>query len=284
MIRAGPGGVSPNVNPDDCARLAALAPSAAVGALEPDDAAFVREHLATCARPHPELRDAMTVAAAIGWAVPDEDMPSPSLRGRILERARAEARPATLPAAIPHRADAPGAAASAGLLRWLTAGATAVAAAALLGIAVLVAETGSLRTEIAEADRDLVAARAELAEAEAWIGRAVANGANAYFMDGIGSASLASFMLVVEDDASGALLLMSGLPALAEGETYELWVERDGAVIGVGTFAPDEGGRAALAIDASVAGIRQAMITVEPSGGSAAPNPDGVIMQGELST
>lgn len=265
---------------DDCARLAELAPSAAVGALESEDAAFVREHLATCALPHPELRDAMTVAAAIGWAVPDEDMPSPSLRGRILERARAGARPATVPPVAatvrPIATRSP--------LRWLAAGATAVAGAAVLGLAVMAAENGSLRAQVAEADRDLVAVSAELAEAQAWIGRAVVDGADAYFMDGIGDASLASFMLVVEDDAAGALLLMSGLPTLDPGETYELWVERDGAVIAAGTFMPDESGFAALSIDASVAGVRRAMITVEPVGGSSVPNPDGVIMQGELST
>jgi anti-sigma-K factor RskA len=91
-------------------------------------------------------------------------------------------------------------------------------------------------------------------------------------------------MLVVEDGATGAVLLMSGLPPLEDDETYELWVERDGQIVGVGTFSPDASGIAAMTIDASLDGIRQAMITIEPAGGSVQPDADDVIMQGELST
>jgi hypothetical protein len=263
------------VNNDDCARLAALAPSAALGALEPDDAAFVREHLATCPRPHPDLRDAMAVAAAIGWAMPDEDLPSPALRDRVLARARADTSAAT-PASPGHRRQAP--------WRWIAGGAGALAAAGVLAVAVLAGQVAALRAELDAASHDLLAFAADLDRAQGWIERAVANGASAFFMDGEGDGALARFMLVVEDDASGAVLLMTGLPPLAEGETYELWVERDGQVTGVATFVPNREGLAALAIDASVAGIRQAMITIEPAGGSAQPDPDDVIMQGELST
>ncbi len=122
----------------------------------------------------------------------------------------------------------------------------------------------------------------ELDTAEAWIERAVGTGADAFFMSGEGQAAQASFMLVVEADAAGAVLLMSGLPELEAGRTYELWVERDGAIVAVGTFQPDERGLAAVTIDASLHGIRQAMITVEPEGGSDAPSDGDVIMQGEL--
>lgn len=80
-----------NVNHDDCASVADLAPAAALGALDPDEAAFLRAHLATCVRPHLELREAMALAAAIGAACPDEDLPSPALRARLLDAARADA-------------------------------------------------------------------------------------------------------------------------------------------------------------------------------------------------
>jgi hypothetical protein len=264
------------VNNDDCARVAALAPSMALGALEPDDAAFVREHLATCRRTHPELRDAMALAAAIGWAMPDEDLPSPALRERVLADARTESAISAVPSPSARRSAVP--------WRGIAAGAGAIAAAAVVGVAILGGQVGALRAELDAARRDLVTRNADLDEARAWIERAVATGANAYFMDGEGEGALASFMLVVEDDAAGAVLLMSGLPPLEDDETYELWVERDGQIIGVGTFSPDPSGIAAVAIDASLAGIRHAMITIEPAGGSAQPDTDDVIMQGELST
>jgi hypothetical protein len=143
---------------------------------------------------------------------------------------------------------------------------------------------GALRADLETARGDLATLSTDLDQARTWIQRAVAGGATAYFMDGQGEGALASFMLVVEDGATGAVLLMSGLPPLEDDETYELWVERDGQIVGVGTFSPDASGIAAMTIDASLDGIRQAMITIEPAGGSVQPDADDVIMQGELST
>jgi hypothetical protein len=261
------------VNHDDCDRIAAMAPALALGALDGDEATFAREHLATCSKPHPELRDAVSLAAAIGASLPDEDLPSPALRERVLSAARAEGGPsiARLPAP-PGRNP----------WRWATVGTAGLALAASLLLAVQVGESLTLRDQLATAESRLAAVATDLGQAHTWIERAVARGADAYFMDGEGQAEQASFMLVVETDASGAVLLMSGLPTLDADRIYELWVERDGQVVGVGTFRPDAAGLAAMTIDASLAGISQAMITIEPTGGSDAPSGDDVVMQGEL--
>lgn len=262
------------MNHDDCAHLAALAPAAALGALDPDEAAFLRAHLAACSRPHPELRDAVELASAIGGAWPDEDAPSSQLRPRLLDAVRSEASSPVPPrqAATDRRAS----------WRLMAVGATGLAFAASLALAVEVGENIALRDQLADARSQITAMSTELDTAEAWIERAVATGANAFFMRGEGHGAAASFMLVVEADAAGAVLLMSGLPELAADLTYELWVERDGAIVGVGTFQPDERGLAAVTIDASLDGIRQAMITIEPEGGSETPSAGDVIMQGDL--
>jgi hypothetical protein len=83
--------VHPGVNTDDCDRLASLAPGLGLGALDADEAAFARAHVAACHRPHPEVRDAIALAAAIGSALSPPDRPSPGLRDRILAAARADA-------------------------------------------------------------------------------------------------------------------------------------------------------------------------------------------------
>jgi hypothetical protein len=264
------------VRDDDCARIAALAPALALGALEADELTFARDHLAACDRSHPEVREAMALAAAIGEALADEDLPSPALRQRLLEAARADAggaRPARAPESADRRP----------IWRTLAAGAGTLAVAASLALAIQIGQNAELRGRVDALDARLAAVGANLEQAEAWIERAVARGADAYFMEGEGMARQASFMLVVEEQATGAVLLMSNLPELTADEVYELWVERDGEVIGVGTFRPGPGGLAAVTIDGSLAGIRQAMITVEPGDGSTAPSADGVIMQGELS-
>lgn len=258
---------------DDCERVARLAPGWALGALDPDESAGLRAHLASCNGQHPELREAMTLAAAVGAAAPDE-LPSPALRARVLAALADDApvRPRMRPVAPAPRP------------RWraIAAGASAMALAASLALAVQVGENRALRDQVVALDERLTAAATDVDRARAWIDRAVARGATAYFMDGEGDARRASFMLVVEPDAAGAVLLMTGLPELPDVETYELWIERDGEIIGVGTFRPDRGGLAAVTIDASLDGIGQAMITVEPDGGSSVPSGGEVIMQGEL--
>jgi anti-sigma-K factor RskA len=261
------------VNHDDCERVTRLASGWSIGALDPEEAAELRTHVASCRREHPELRAALALAAAIGAAMPDEDLPSPSLRARLLSEVGG--RPLSTAPVTTGGAPPP--------WRVVAAAAGALALAASLVLAVQLGENHALRDRVEQLDGRLTAIASDLDRARAWIDRAVARGATAYFMAGEGEARQASFMLVVEPENSGAVLLMSGLPALPADEAYELWVERDGAIVGIGTFRPDEGGLAALTIDASLTGIRQAMITVEPEGGSNQPSGGGVIMQGELS-
>ena len=76
------------MNLDDCTRIGLLAPAAALGAVDPDEAALLRTHRLACARPHPELREWVVVAAEIGAAVPEEHRPSAGLRDRVLAAAR----------------------------------------------------------------------------------------------------------------------------------------------------------------------------------------------------
>lgn len=78
------------MNHEDCDRIAAMAPALALGALDRDEARFVRAHLASCVGIHPEVRESVSLAAAIGGALPDEDLPSQALRSRLLGAVRSE--------------------------------------------------------------------------------------------------------------------------------------------------------------------------------------------------
>ena len=262
---------------DDCARVAALGPSAALGALDAEDAAFVREHLRACGLTHPELREWLAVAGAIGEALSDEDLPSPGLRDRVLDAARRDTVAST-------SGTVEGTRRSRDPWRVAAMGAGSLALAASLLLAMQIGEGNGLRDRVDQGEARIAALETELVTAQARIERAVARGATAYFMDGEGEAPGASFMLVVERESAGAVLLVSSLPQLDDGETYELWVERDGEVVAIGTFVPDASGLAAVTIDASLAGIGQAMVTIEPEGGSDQPSAEDVVMRGELST
>jgi hypothetical protein len=76
------------VNQNECTRVTLSAPAAAIGALDVDEAAFLRSHLRSCDRPHPEVGEWLVVAGAVGSALPHRHHPSPGLRDRLLLAAR----------------------------------------------------------------------------------------------------------------------------------------------------------------------------------------------------
>ena len=63
----------------------------ALGALEPDEAAAVREHLAACALGHPEIDEAGAVAGALLETVEPVEPPA-ALKGRLMAAAEADLR------------------------------------------------------------------------------------------------------------------------------------------------------------------------------------------------
>jgi anti-sigma-K factor RskA len=69
-----------------------------------------------------------------------------------------------------------------------------------------------------------------------------------------------------------AVLVSDGLPEIAEDETFELWLVRDGAAVSAGTFTSEDGTATAL-LDGSVESGDVIAMTVEPSGGSPTGQP-----------
>jgi hypothetical protein len=55
LIRNGEPQRTARVNQNECTRVTLSAPAAAIGALDVDEAAFLRSHLRSCDRPHPEV-------------------------------------------------------------------------------------------------------------------------------------------------------------------------------------------------------------------------------------
>lgn len=68
----------------DCARIAELAPASVLGALDAEERGLLRAHVLACGRRHPEFREALALAAALGSTWPERDAPSPALRDRLL--------------------------------------------------------------------------------------------------------------------------------------------------------------------------------------------------------
>lgn len=81
-----------------------------------------------------------------------------------------------------------------------------------------------------------------------------------------------------------AALALTDLPTLPAGRVYQVWLDKgDGQLRPSRTLfnvRPD--GRARVAIDESVKGVKKILVTAEPSGGSLAPSPAGPVITAAL--
>ncbi|GAB3602614.1 anti-sigma factor [Microbacterium aureliae] len=74
------------------------------------------------------------------------------------------------------------------------------------------------------------------------------------------------------DELGKAVFVSDSLPAIADDQSFELWLVRDGDPISVGVYDPPRGREATVLLDDAVQAGDVIAITVEPEGGS----PEGV--------
>ena len=253
-----------------CQQVRDLAEGFVLGALDPVQLHDVRDHLATCPEPHPEVDELGGVVPYLAdSAAPVE--PPVALKGRILDAIEAElragrradaaadrlistlgagsARPATPAASVAQPPADMGAVAgrAPGLvpvdlaaerarrrspLRWVAA------IAAVIVIAALGAWTIGLSSQLSTAQQQQAAVDRVLAIAQQPGGQAaiLVPGASG------GPAGLAA----VAADGSFALA-MHGLPATSGSQVYEAWViAPSGSPLPIGSFAVGSDGNGAL--------------------------------------
>jgi anti-sigma-K factor RskA len=266
-----------------CEEAADLAPAYVLDALEPAETAAVRDHLASCQRPHPEF-------AALGGVVPvllDLDPselvePPAGLRDRIMAAAAADlaARgerttpaveaiappgvpPPTAPIALPSAADRAARAERRGLpgtspFDW------ALRIAAVVAI-VLVGGWGLIVQGQLTSERQFNQAVAAVIQAAGAPGAktVVLSPQNGYAATGLAA---------VRPDGS-VVLAIRDLPATTGGQVYTAWaIVGTNAPVSIGDFALAGGGTSAFTTRPSQtpAGATIA-VTLEPNPGNTAP-------------
>ena len=211
----------------------------ALDALDPDETRVYEEHLATCLECRQELAGVTRAAGALAYAV-ESPPPSPALRDRILDAARAERANV-----VPLRP------------RWTVAAKViaAAAACAAIGFGVWAASLSrSLeheRSARAQADRALSVLSDPSASRTALTGSATGS-------------------LVVSPNGEAALVI-ARLDAAPSGKTYEAWVLENGKPYRAGTFSGG-GDVSVLRLDRSVPNGAKVAVTVEPEPGGDQPS------------
>lgn len=260
--------------------IADLAAGFVLDALSPAEMDQVREHLATCHLPHPELETLGAVVPALARSVPQVPPPA-GLGDRIMAAARAEAAadatPATAPATLPvqdssvaprpaiGRTGQPARApAFLDLFRRPVWAMTAVAA--VLAIAVLGAWNLQLQSQVS----DLTAYRTGVL---AVLDTAARPGSQVAVLAGP-TAGGATGIAAVSSDGR-VVVAMRNLSPTANAEVYEAWlIGSNGTPLPVGSFTVGSAGTGTLVATAIASGAEAGVVvalTREPGPGATTP-------------
>jgi anti-sigma-K factor RskA len=288
---------------DDHAELSELAAIEPLGALDDEDAARLRAHLAAgCAECGAIAREAEQAAARLALTAPPL-APAPALRGRVLASLRAAGEPRPLrPPAPPAR---PGR-----MLRVARAASWLAAAAGVVLALLSSLEASRLRGELAQEGAERRRAETELARESEERRRAEgallaatttceagerervrlaslvdalgAPGARAVPLAGQGPAVGSHATAWVAPGAKRILLFASDLAPAPPGRSYQLWVISGGVPASAGVFdaGADRRARHDVTTDAPLGEGSALAVTLEPAGGVPQPTGPMVLVQG----
>ena len=211
----------------------------ALDALDPAEREAFEAHLEDCEPCQEELASFWEVTGGLAAAA-DGPTPSPALRERILDAARAEEQ--NVISISSRRRVSP-----------VLASVTAIAAAVAIGFGIYAM---SLNGQLDDS-------RAALSAQETAAAVLADTNTTSVPMNG-GSGK------VVVNDAGSAVLVLNALPAAPSGKTYQAWVITDDTPVSAGVFAPSED-RAVVPIPQTVPAGSVVAVTIEPDGGVSAP-------------
>lgn len=144
-------------------------------------------------------------------------------------------------------------------------------------------QLGEVSAQLAAGEQQLGQLSARLARDEQVIAFVSAPGVATRQLAPADAAAGARGEMYMYPGESNAVVLFSGLAPLAPGEVYQFWLADGATQVAGGTFEVDESGLARIVVEAprEVNAFSEVMVTVEPSGGSAAPS-NQVVLAGSL--
>lgn len=246
----------------DCAAVADLAPLFVLGALPDDEAAAVRDHLATCPEAHAEVQELGGVAAYLA-ELPEPVEPSADLKGRLMTAVEADLAQRRLTASAPMPAPTPiSLAAERERRRPIVTWRSALQAAAVLLIGVLAGWNLLLLGQASSAEQRA----ALLRQAVAVAGQP---GAQVAGISGTDVQPAARGFVVLSPGGGTGYLVVDGLAAAPTGKVYQAWYVADDVARSAGLVTTADGlGILPLSTDQPVQVVA---LTVEPAGGSEQP-------------
>lgn len=249
----------------------------ALGALDPDEARRVEEHLSSCAECRAEMQQWQATASALAYTARPAE-PSPELRSKILEAVRVDGSSAASKVSKEPQEQVPSSnviemprRARRSRAQTFLAIAASVAILAL-GLALFVTwqRLNETRRELAK-NRTAVEVLAKQVEQERGARELLTSpqSQNAQ-LAGTNMAPNARAQLVFDRRTGHAMLFAYNLPPVPAGKAYQLWFISGGKVMPGRVFTPDTNGRAMINEEVPVSNLDAQpvfAVTLEPAGG-----------------
>lgn len=232
-----------------------LIPAYALGSLDPDEAAEVQAHLATCESCRAELRAYEDVMADLALSVP-QVAPPPELKRQILTAVASPAPAlslATSPESWWRR-----------LLAGLRTPAYAFAAVAAVVVLALLVSNITLLTRVRTLETEV----------------AMSGPLQTITLNASDVTPDARAILVLSEDGKRGALIVDDLPPLDDTHEYQLWlITPDGKRDSGAVFSVDAGGYASIMVSNPMP-LKDYVafgVTIEPAGGSPGPTGPNVL-------
>jgi len=236
----------------------------ALGVLEGEELRTFEDHLGTgCEICKQSIADSELALTAMAHAADDASPLSPGIRHKILETI--DEQEITLdrhPILLFWKNIRP---------MWFNLG----AAVAVMLIALLLVDNMDMRDKMSRQGAEIVELRAKLSSDEMMENFIMSPNVNLINLIGVMSESDASGKLLWDRDTNHAFLMVSNIPALKQGKTYQFWVVEDGEPHSMGVFEVDNKGANMIEIKCMPKPERtkEFFVTLEPEGGM--PYPTG---------
>ncbi len=235
----------------------------ALGLLKGYELRQLEEHLDTgCEICEQLMRESELTLSSIAYSLDDSPL-APEIEAKIFDKIEAqESAPSRTPKLSFWDSINP---------IWLNLG-----SAMAVGLLVfLFANNMSLRNEVSVQKQDIKNLQASVGKETEMMDFVMNPNVQTVKLAGTMSELNSSGKLLWDEDSTRALLLVSNIPTLEEGMTYQIWCMENGIPVSLGTFKVNENGEKMMEIKSMPRPSKEmeVLITLEPDGGM--PHPTG---------
>lgn len=256
-------------------RIEELLPFYVLDALTEEEKELVESYLAKHSEARARVHELQADASALPYSVAPVAPPvhvKQALMARVhadvQARERASARVVNEPAQRSWRFD--------DIFRLLSLGAAAVA---VIWAFVLNTQVARLNEQLSALNEQVVAQSQSIDEIITNLPQSNQSDVITVSLKGTEAEPRAQGQLIANPEESSAVLVISGLPPLEAGQTYQVWLIGD-APVSAGLLTVDENGQSVLIITSqeSIGSFNSLGISIEPDGGSEQPTGEIVVL------